>query len=47
MEASKEYRRWAFESAALDLALRQNGVSLGAALERDVPARAVRGLDTR
>jgi hypothetical protein len=34
MEASAHYRRWAFESAALDLALRQNGVSLGAALER-------------
>src|SRR4051794_8896849 len=24
MEASAQYRRWAFESAALDLALRQN-----------------------
>jgi hypothetical protein len=27
--ASLDYRRWAFESAALDLALRQAGVSLG------------------
>jgi hypothetical protein len=30
-----DYRRWAVESAALDLALRQNGVSLAAALERE------------
>lgn len=29
MEAYWDYRRWAFESAALDLALRQNGLSLG------------------
>ena len=28
MEASRDYRRWAFESAALDLALRQAGLSL-------------------
>src|SRR6185312_13107457 len=28
------YRRWAFESAALDLALRQNGLALQAAVER-------------
>jgi hypothetical protein len=35
MEASAQYRRWAFESAALDLALRQNGLSLGAAVGRD------------
>jgi hypothetical protein len=42
MAASKDYRRWAFESAALDLALRQNGVSLGAALEREYrPVRFV------
>jgi hypothetical protein len=34
MKASADYRRWAFESAALDLALRQNGLSLGAAVER-------------
>jgi hypothetical protein len=30
-----DYRRWAFESAALDLALRQAGSSLGAAVGRD------------
>jgi hypothetical protein len=30
-----DYRRWAFESAALDLALRQAGLSLGAAVGRD------------
>jgi hypothetical protein len=30
-----EYRRWAFESAALDLALRQAGLSLGEAVGRD------------
>ena len=30
-----EYRRWAFESAALDLALRQAGLSLGEALGRE------------
>jgi L-alanine-DL-glutamate epimerase-like enolase superfamily enzyme len=30
-----DYRRWAFESAALDLALRQAGTSLGAAVGRD------------
>ncbi len=30
-----DYRRWAFESAALDLALRQAGTSLGAALGRE------------
>jgi hypothetical protein len=30
--ALHDYRRWAFESAALDLALRQNGVSLGEVL---------------
>jgi hypothetical protein len=34
-EVSRAYRRWAFESAALDLALRQAGVSLAAALNRD------------
>ena len=32
MQASSQYRRWAFESAALDLALRQNDLSLGDAL---------------
>jgi hypothetical protein len=30
-----EYRRWAFESAALDLALRQAGTTLGAAVGRE------------
>jgi hypothetical protein len=34
MEASHDYRRWAFESAALDLALRQTGRSLPDALGR-------------
>jgi L-alanine-DL-glutamate epimerase-like enolase superfamily enzyme len=34
-EVSRHYRRWAYESAALDLALRQNGVSLHEALGRD------------
>jgi L-alanine-DL-glutamate epimerase-like enolase superfamily enzyme len=37
---SRDYRRWAYESAALDLALRQAGTSLGAALHR--PYRPVR-----
>jgi hypothetical protein len=42
MAASLDYRRWAFESAALDLALRQNGLSLGAALELEYrPVRFV------
>jgi hypothetical protein len=40
MPASRDYRRWAFESAALDLALRQAGTSLGEAVERE--ARPVR-----
>ena len=35
MEASRNYRRWAFESAALDLALRQSDLSLHEALDRD------------
>ena len=34
-EASLLYRRWAYESAALDLALRQNGLALWEAVERD------------
>ena len=34
MEASGDYRRWAFESAALDLALRQSGTSLADAVGR-------------
>jgi hypothetical protein len=33
-EASRAYRRWAFESAALDLALKQAGTDLASALER-------------
>jgi hypothetical protein len=33
-EASRDYRRWAYESAALDLALRQAGRSLAEALDR-------------
>jgi hypothetical protein len=42
MDASAQYRRWAFESAALDLALRQNELSLGSALEREYrPVRFV------
>ncbi len=32
--AYRDYRRWAYESAALDLALRQAGTSLGGALGR-------------
>jgi hypothetical protein len=40
MEASTDYRRWAFESAALDLALRQAGASLAGVLGR--PYRPVR-----
>lgn len=41
-EAAHDYRRWAFESAALDLALRQAGVSLAGALGReDRPVRFV------
>ncbi len=39
---SRDYRRWAFESAALDLALRQAGSSLEAALAREYrPVRFV------
>ncbi len=34
-EVSREYRRWAYESAALDLALRQAGASLAALLDRE------------
>jgi hypothetical protein len=42
MQASSEYRRWAFESAALDLALRQNELSFGAAAGREYqPVRFV------
>ncbi len=40
--AAQCYRRWAFESAALDLALKQRGQSLAKALERDMqPVRYV------
>lgn len=42
MEASNDYRRWAFESAALDLALRQAGTSFAAAVGREYrPVRFV------
>jgi L-alanine-DL-glutamate epimerase-like enolase superfamily enzyme len=34
-EASRHYRRWAYESAALDLALRQNELALHDAVGRD------------
>jgi L-alanine-DL-glutamate epimerase-like enolase superfamily enzyme len=34
-EASRHYRRWAYESAALDLALRQGGLALWEVVERD------------
>ncbi len=34
-EPSRDYRRWAFESAALDLALRQAGTNLAEALGRE------------
>jgi hypothetical protein len=34
-DVSRRYRRWAFESAALDLALRQSGLGIAAALGRD------------
>jgi hypothetical protein len=40
MDASRDYRRWAFESAALDLALRQAGRSLADVVGR--PYRPVR-----
>src|ERR671914_559149 len=35
-DVSRRYRRWAFESAALDLALRQNGRSLAEHLGREL-----------
>jgi L-alanine-DL-glutamate epimerase-like enolase superfamily enzyme len=34
-EVSRRYRRWAFEAAALDLALRQSGIGLADALGRE------------
>jgi hypothetical protein len=41
-ELAEGYRRWAFEGAALDLALRQNGLGLGEALGRkEHPVRFV------
>jgi hypothetical protein len=41
-EASRHYRRWAVESAALDLALRQANTTLGATLDRSYdPVRFV------
>ena len=44
MHAWHDYRRWAFESAALDLALRQAGRSLADAVGR-APRRSLRHLD--
>ena len=42
LDQFRPYRRWAFESAALDLALRQAGKSLAEALEREAkPLRFV------
>ena len=41
-ETARHYRRWAVESAALDLALRQNDLSLSAVVARDAdPVRFV------
>src|ERR671926_509728 len=34
-QSARDYRRWAFESAALDLALRQSGLSLQDAVGRE------------
>ena len=44
-EVSELYRRWAFESAALDLALAQAGRSLADVLEREPRPGELRGLD--
>jgi hypothetical protein len=45
LEQFRPYRRWAFESAALDLALRQAGQSLAEALARELqPLRFVASL---
>ena len=42
MDVFRNYRRWGFESAALDLALRQNGTSLAKILGRELePVRFV------
>jgi hypothetical protein len=35
LPASRDYRRWAFESAALDYALKANGINIADALERE------------
>ena len=44
-EVSRRYRRWAFESAALDLALRQAGAPLHEVVEREpVPLTFVNSL---
>ena len=43
-EVSARYRTWAYESAALDLALRQAGTTLHAALGREPAAGALRRL---
>ncbi len=42
-----EYRRWAFESAALDLALRQAGLTLGRGARQADAAAPVRRLDAQ
>ena len=44
-EVSRDYRRWAFESAALDLALRQAGTSLHEQLGREPQPAQLRRLD--
>ena len=46
-ELAEGFRRWAFESAVLDLALRQNELGLGEALGRQERAGPLRRLDTR
>jgi hypothetical protein len=43
-DSARFYRRWAFESAALDLALRQNGLAAGPRRARG-QARHFRGVD--
>ena len=40
-----DYRRWGFESAALDLALRQNGQTLGQAVGRELRPLTYRRVD--
>ena len=44
-EVSRRYRRWAFESAALDLALRQAGTGIAEALGREPAPVDLRLLD--